>query len=91
MILSFPFAGLTKYMANPDLLLPPPEANEASTYTFKIREPYCINAGSNGKLIFIHLQRWEVLPFWTIQHQRCIKILCPKDPEFLLTNILLTH
>ena len=35
-----------------------------------------------GRLIFIHLQCCEVLPFLTIQHQRCIKILCPKDPEF---------
>ena len=35
-----------------------------------------------GRLIFIHHQCWEVLPFSTIQRQRCIKILCPKDPEF---------
>ena len=34
-----------------------------------------------GRLIFIHLQCWEVLPFFTIQRQ-CIKILRPKDPEF---------
>ena len=38
--------------------------------------------GSFGGLIFIHLQYWEVLPFLTFQRQRCIKILCPKDPEF---------
>ena len=36
---------------------------------------------SSGRLIFIHLQCWEVLSFSTIQRQRCIKILCPKDPE----------
>ena len=36
----------------------------------------------HGRLIFIHLQCWEVLPVFTIQRQRCIKILCPKDPEF---------
>ena len=35
----------------------------------------------NGRLIFIHLQCWEVLPFCRFQRQRCIKILCPKDPE----------
>ena len=35
-----------------------------------------------GRLIFIHLQRWEVLPFCRFQRQRCIKILCPKDPDF---------
>ena len=33
-------------------------------------------------LIFIHLQCWEVLPFCRFQRQRCIKILCPKDPDF---------
>ena len=36
----------------------------------------------NGRLIFIHLQCWEVLPFCRSQRQRCIKILSPKDPEF---------
>ena len=35
-----------------------------------------------GRLIFIHLQCWEVLPFCRFQHQRYIKILCPKDPDF---------
>ena len=35
-----------------------------------------------GRLIFIHLRCWEVLPFSTLQRQRCVKILCPKDPEF---------
>ena len=35
-----------------------------------------------GGLIFIHLQCWEVLPFLTIQRQRCIKFLFLKDPEF---------
>ena len=35
-----------------------------------------------GRLTFIHLQCWEVLPFCRFQRQRCIKILCPKDPEF---------
>ena len=35
-----------------------------------------------GSLIFIHHRCWEVLPFLTIQRQWCIKILCPKDPEF---------
>ena len=37
---------------------------------------------------FIHLQCWEVLPFSTIQRQRCIKILCPKDPEFYTPLVL---
>ena len=36
----------------------------------------------SGRLIFIHFQCWEVPPFFTIQRQRCIKFLCPKDPEF---------
>ena len=35
-----------------------------------------------GRLIFIHLQCWEVLPFCRFQRQWCIKILCPKDPDF---------
>ena len=35
-----------------------------------------------GRLIFIHLRCWEVLPFLTLLRQRCIKILCLKDPEF---------
>ena len=35
-----------------------------------------------GRRIFIHLQCWEVLPFCRFQRQRCIKILCPKDPDF---------
>ena len=35
-----------------------------------------------GRLIFIHHQCWEVLPFCRFQRQRCIKILCPKDPDF---------
>ena len=30
----------------------------------------------------IHLRCWEVLHFLTFQRQRCIKILCPKEPEF---------
>ena len=37
---------------------------------------------NSGRLIFIHLQCWEVLPFCRFQRQRCIKILCPKDPDF---------
>ena len=35
-----------------------------------------------GRRIFIHHQCWEVLPFCRFQRQRCIKILCPKDPDF---------
>ena len=31
MMLFLPLTGLTRYMANPDLLLSPPEAKEAST------------------------------------------------------------
>ena len=38
--------------------------------------------GNFGRLIFIHLQCWEALPFCRFQRQRCIKILCPKDPDF---------
>ena len=36
----------------------------------------------DGKLIFIHHQCWEVLPFCRFQRQRCKKILCPKDSDF---------
>ena len=36
----------------------------------------------HGRLIFIHHQCWEVLPFCRFQVQRCIKNLCPKDPDF---------
>ena len=43
----------------------------------------CPVGGQNWETdFFIHLQCWEVLPFLTIQRQRCINILCPKDPEF---------
>ena len=45
----------------------------------------------NGRQIFIHLQCWEMLPFLTIQRQRCIKILCPKDPEFYTPLALNRH
>ena len=41
----------------------------------------CVFCDGQG-LIFIHLQCWEVLPFSTIQRQRCIKNLFLKDPEF---------
>ena len=43
----------------------------------------CSGSGSvHGRLIFIHHQCWEVLTFCRFQRQRCIKILCPKDPDF---------
>ena len=35
-----------------------------------------------GRLIFIHHQCWEVLLFCRFLRQRCIKTLCPKDPDF---------
>ena len=41
-----------------------------------------MKVGESGGLIFMHLRCWKVLPFLTIQRQRCIKMLCPKDPEF---------
>ena len=45
--------------------------------------PLCVFLwNTSGRLIFIHLQCWEVLPFCRFQRQRCIKILCPKDPDF---------
>ena len=43
-----------------------------------------------GRLIFIHLQCWEVLPFCRFQRQRCIKFLCPKDPDFYTPLVLKT-
>ena len=44
----------------------------------------------SGRLICIHLQCWEVLPFCRLQRQRCIKILCPKDPVFYIPLALKT-
>ena len=42
-----------------------------------------LNECSFGRRIFFkHHQCWEVLPFCRFQRQRCIKILCPKDPDF---------
>ena len=35
-----------------------------------------------GRLIFIHHQCWEVLPFCRFQRQRCIKILCLRAQDF---------
>ena len=45
---------------------------------------YCLLIWGAGvvEIVFIHLQPWEVLPFLTMQRQRCVKILCPKDPAF---------
>ena len=36
----------------------------------------------NGRLIFIHIQCWEVLPFLTIQRQRCIKFRVLRAQDF---------
>ena len=36
----------------------------------------------NGRLIFIHLQCWEVLPFCRFQRQRCIKIRVLRAQDF---------
>ena len=38
--------------------------------------------GENGRLIFIHLQCWEVLPFSHFQRQRCIKIWVLRAQDF---------
>ena len=35
-----------------------------------------------GRLIFIYLQCWEVLPFLTIQRQRCIKLRVVGEQDF---------
>ena len=35
-----------------------------------------------GRLNFIHLQCWEVLPFLSIQHQRCIKCRVFRAQDF---------
>ena len=35
-----------------------------------------------GRLIFIHLQCWEVLPFCRFQRQRCIKIRVLRAQDF---------
>ena len=47
--------------------------------------------GWNGRVIFIHFQCWEVLRILTFQRQRCIKILCTKDPEFYTPLALNCH
>ena len=36
----------------------------------------------SGRLIFIHLQCWEVLPFCLFQRQRCIKIRVLRAQDF---------
>ena len=36
----------------------------------------------DGRLIFIHLQCWEVLPFCRFQRQRCIKIRVLRAQDF---------
>ena len=38
-----------------------------------------------GRLIFIHLQCWEALPFCHFQRQRCIKIRVLRAQDFLYT------
>ena len=35
-----------------------------------------------GRLIFIHLQCWEVLPFLTVQRQQCIKFRVLRAQDF---------
>ena len=43
------------------------------------------SCGSNcqsGRLIFIHLQCWEVLPFCRFQRQRCIKVRVLRAQDF---------
>ena len=35
-----------------------------------------------GRLIFIHLRCWEVLPFCRFQHQRCIKLRVLRAQDF---------
>ena len=37
---------------------------------------------TTGRLIFIHLTCWEVLPFLTIQRQRCIKFRVLRTQDF---------
>ena len=37
---------------------------------------------SFGRPIFIHLRRWEVLPFLTIQRQRCVKFRILRAQDF---------
>ena len=44
--------------------------------------PGHIRCRLSGRLIFIHHQCREALPFCRLQRQQCIKILCPKDPDF---------
>ena len=57
--------------------LPKGHSEESTPHTRSLAE-----TNLRWELIFIHLQCWEVLPFCPFQRQRCIKILCPKDPDF---------
>ena len=41
-----------------------------------------LKANGSGRLIFIHLQCWEVLPFCRFQRQRCIKIRVLRAQHF---------
>ena len=58
-----------------------------NSLSFRIGVPlrvlFCDYYHNTGRPIFIHLQCWEVLPFLTFQHQRCMKILCPQHPQFI--------
>ena len=44
----------------------------------------------SGRLIFIHLQCWEVLPFCRFQRQRCIKIRVFRAQDFYTSLALKT-
>ena len=48
--------------------------------------PLHLPAPSDWETEFLYTSSaWEVLPFYRFQRQRCIKILCPKDPDSLFT------
>ena len=54
------------------------------TPTFMPSKPFLLGVGflTYGRLIFIHLRCWEVLPFCRFQRQRCIKIRVLRAQDF---------
>ena len=67
----------------------PPPIRFAPPPPYVSHDAYChhCNPGGlmhiyHGRLIFIHLKCWEVLPFLTIQRQRCIKFRVLRAQNF---------
>ena len=57
-------------------------AKSSKIYTTKVLQHAGNFANHIGRLIFVHLQCWEVLPFCRFQRQRCIKIRVLRAQDF---------